>query len=1694
MLEVQLRRYSLARYRKAFIEQGISIDSVQMQDLTRLGIRGVDDCKRFYALVNSVKEKAEASMFGASRGRQTSAPAVSRQRGRQLYRNASAGATATGLPGPASSSHRPKPPRSAPALLPSITRPTPTPTLPATLILTPHAVQQQQQQQQRQQQRPGSSSSRRPPKTTSSRSVRSARSARQYLALLNDDPGGGNPSRPSRNGTSRGGEDDEGVGGRTLPRASSRDAFYRSGSRAGARTVPATEYSLPNSDPDHLFLQENDARLGYSWSAELQEEGTFVSMLSRDEPTLYGTEGESDASVDESLASTNGADADSDNGGGGGGEDEDEGEIEGEIEFVMNTTNTFSNDEDNSDSLEFVDDDSDEELAAEASEARLAAVAAVAARIVQSTSATKRPPKSVDDSAHAEIQQKDGSRTRPVTQGDAFAAAQPSSPTTAAGGDNILSGAIIEPASPSGSRPTVNTSALHASKMKGGTDNNPYMNSSSSSSKRKGSAEPRHGSSKVEIQDPTRTRPVTRESMQKDGATAGANAGSAATEYSRPASAGVKAGLNPSLNPDPAPDPEQDNVKIRVCVRKRPLGKREKRKNDADVVDVTNSTTCCINANKVAVDMTTFNQRHKFVFDEVFSEARLNEQVYQRSAAPLVRKVVNDGCMATCFAYGQTGSGKTHTMMGIPGKIDGLYLLGARDLFDRMATTDMGGKIQVMASFYEIYCGKLYDLLNGRQELHAREDGHGKIHIRGIERVEVLEPNDIMTAIEKGNRARITGQTGANDTSSRSHAVVQLELMGPNKGKGGPKLCGRLSFIDLAGSERASDTQDNDKRRRMEGAEINTSLLALKECIRGLDADAVHIPFRQSKLTMVLKDSFVGNSRTCMIACIAPGFSSCEHTLNTLRYADRVKELSGSSNGGSTVLSDRRQPYAARPGTKKKKSVSKSKPKKQSKSKSTPNPKPKPRPQWNGSIVDYAQETSPKERSSRPQWDNGVDGHELELEQNTKPSSRRRQEANANFDAVDAHVRNVSRPRSCSQQNERRERPQSRGSGSATKSRSRPVSARKSSRKGLPPDWNTNPGNSNGRRTPKHRNTPLGIDPDDFLQATTAAAALRPRSGKRVLPRPPSGSKHPRPPSRPPVAPSKSRKEAALVKAKPKRRKPRPRPEWNFGDGGDDAGAGGDGPLVVWPGGEPAATHTEVPTSSDNRGQSPGHRRPSSVSSQPRSSRATSLQHNHHQPAPAHDGYGSQISEVRAGSGSHGQAGNPAAANYDYERNVDSGYTRSDDAQDRQYHHAGSSSNFFRQDPPLNPPPPPPQKVDNDAQIADDALEDALTTPRVANTPGSSRSNRKRWNRPESFTSSPPLAAMSGLDTSLLQEMNSPAAKIDYSAVRGEPIEFLENSRQSPQTFAVEEAFPLQSAVVTPADFLNTSFDAASKGSRHRPASSSGWRTVTLSRPSSARSQRNDGSAQLFASPAAVQAAHAAAALVATLSPQAQVPTPRQQQQQQQQQEEVQYTDGPNGPRRMTRVERARQEALAAFGGLSFDDVSNKPQVKAKPVMTMKDWESAGMRSNSNSNRLTRLDKHPRFPSATQNISAMPKGDGSHFKPGLPRLTLESFGDGAVPPVAATLVNSDDSNQKEVFYRVDDAIRFLGRPSMSSFYRHIRNGKSLDAGDFKKEIDYKLLVELFWPGTSKHRSTKARVIPKWVYDDKEEAVGGLSIE
>ncbi|XP_069072254.1 kinesin-like protein KIF24 isoform X1 [Pleurodeles waltl] len=324
--------------------------------------------------------------------------------------------------------------------------------------------------------------------------------------------------------------------------------------------------------------------------------------------------------------------------------------------------------------------------------------------------------------------------------------------------------------------------------------------------------------------------------------------------------------------------------KIRVCVRKRPLGAREARRGEVNVVTVEDKETVLIHEKKEAVDLKQYILEHVFYFDEVFSEALTNQDVYMRTAHPLIQHVFNGG-HASCFAYGQTGAGKTYTMIGTP-QNPGLYGLAAKDIFRQLETSQPKRNLFVWISFYEIYCGQLYDLLNGRKRLFAREDGNHVVQIVGLREVQVESVDLLLEVIHKGSRERSTGATGVNSDSSRSHAIIQIQVKDSAR-----RLFGRMSFIDLAGSERAADARESNKQTKFEGAEINQSLLALKECIRALDQEHAHTPFRQSKLTQVLKDSFIGNSKTCMIANISPSHVATEHTLNTLRYADRVKEL-----------------------------------------------------------------------------------------------------------------------------------------------------------------------------------------------------------------------------------------------------------------------------------------------------------------------------------------------------------------------------------------------------------------------------------------------------------------------------------------------------------------------------------------------------------------------------------------------------------------------------------------------------------------------------------------------------------------------------------------------------------------------------------------------------------------------------------
>ncbi|XP_046581550.1 LOW QUALITY PROTEIN: uncharacterized protein LOC124288998 [Haliotis rubra] len=333
--------------------------------------------------------------------------------------------------------------------------------------------------------------------------------------------------------------------------------------------------------------------------------------------------------------------------------------------------------------------------------------------------------------------------------------------------------------------------------------------------------------------------------------------------------------------------------RIRVCVRKRPVSHREERHGDDDILQTEGTNSVVVNEPKQAVDLTAFTLQHEFFFDEVFDENCSNEDVYVRAARPLINSVFNNGS-ATCFAYGQTGAGKTHTMMGNE-NVPGLYLLASTDIFSIIESKQYGDGLHVWVSFFEIYCGQLFDLLNRRNRLHAREDGSNHVCIAGLMETEVSDVAGLVKVLDYGNSVRSKGATGVNPDSSRSHAILQLEIRDNTDHR-----VGRISFIDLAGSELAADVTDTDRQTRLEGAEINQSLLALKECIRSIDQSSRHKPFRQSKLTHILKDSFVGNSRTCMIANISPTMSACENTLNTLRYADRVKELKRDGSRGTT--------------------------------------------------------------------------------------------------------------------------------------------------------------------------------------------------------------------------------------------------------------------------------------------------------------------------------------------------------------------------------------------------------------------------------------------------------------------------------------------------------------------------------------------------------------------------------------------------------------------------------------------------------------------------------------------------------------------------------------------------------------------------------------------------------------------------
>lgn len=287
-------------------------------------------------------------------------------------------------------------------------------------------------------------------------------------------------------------------------------------------------------------------------------------------------------------------------------------------------------------------------------------------------------------------------------------------------------------------------------------------------------------------------------------------------------------------------------------------------------------------------------REHRFVFDRLFDENCTQNDVFCDTSRPLINNVL-DGYNATAFAYGATGCGKTHTISGTPEQ-PGIIFLTMKELFERIEELQDTKIVDVSLSYLEIYNETIRDLLvpSNHKPLILREDADKRISVSNLSSHCPENVQQVMDMILHGNQNRTMSPTEANATSSRSHAVLQINITQKARTAqlSESHTFATLSIIDLAGSERAAATR-NRGERLIEGANINKSLLALGNCINALcdPRQKGHVPYRDSKLTRLLKFSLGGNCKTVMIVCVSPSSHHYDETLNTLKYADRAKKI-----------------------------------------------------------------------------------------------------------------------------------------------------------------------------------------------------------------------------------------------------------------------------------------------------------------------------------------------------------------------------------------------------------------------------------------------------------------------------------------------------------------------------------------------------------------------------------------------------------------------------------------------------------------------------------------------------------------------------------------------------------------------------------------------------------------------------------
>ncbi|XP_018595890.2 kinesin-like protein KIF21A isoform X5 [Scleropages formosus] len=367
----------------------------------------------------------------------------------------------------------------------------------------------------------------------------------------------------------------------------------------------------------------------------------------------------------------------------------------------------------------------------------------------------------------------------------------------------------------------------------------------------------------------------------------------------------------------------QDESSVRVALRIRPQLAREKIEGCHICTFVT-----------PAEPQVVLGKDKAFTYDYVFDMDTKQETIYANCTEKLIEGCF-EGYNATIFAYGQTGSGKTYTMgtgfdvsieeeeLGIIPRAVGHLFKGMEER--RAAAREQGHPVpefKISAQFLELYNEEVLDLFDSTRDIEGRkqksnikihEDANGGIYTMGVTTRTVTSEAEMMQCLKLGALSRTTASTQMNVQSSRSHAIFTIHLCqvrvctpdppdmetdnrmadGSSDMNEFETLTAKFHFVDLAGSERLKRTGATGDRAK-EGISINCGLLALGNVISALgdrSKRATHVPYRDSKLTRLLQDSLGGNSQTVMIACISPSDRDFMETLNTLKYANRARNI-----------------------------------------------------------------------------------------------------------------------------------------------------------------------------------------------------------------------------------------------------------------------------------------------------------------------------------------------------------------------------------------------------------------------------------------------------------------------------------------------------------------------------------------------------------------------------------------------------------------------------------------------------------------------------------------------------------------------------------------------------------------------------------------------------------------------------------